>query len=153
AERVEDQVQDRGTYLEVVRAGPLTATGRAQQAFNRRMAAKFQTIAAVPLISPSEAYGSLLFYYHEPNAHGSDKIDLSLAFAHQAALAIENSRLRDEAQQRLIEIERRRRVAEALRDLMMVVNSHHDLNEVLAEVLAQAGRLLGNDAGVVYLRD
>ena len=43
-------------------------------------------------------------------------------------------------------------MAEALRDLLVVVNSNHDLDEILAEVLAQSSRLLGNDASVVYLR-
>ena len=32
------------------------------------------------------------------------------------------------------------------------MNSNHDLDEILEEVLAQSSRLLGNDAGVVYLR-
>jgi hypothetical protein len=67
----------------------------------------------------------------------------------QAALAIENARLRSEAEQRLDGIQQRQRVAEALRDLMAVVNSNHDLDEILAEVLAQSSRLLGNDAGAV----
>src|SRR5439155_25778869 len=39
------------------------------------------------------------------------------------------------------------------RDLLAVVNSKHDLDEILAEVLAQSSRLLGNDASAVYLRD
>src|SRR3982751_943623 len=70
----------------------------------------------------------------------------------QDALAIENARLRAQADQRLDEIVRRQRVAEGLRDLLAVVNSNHDLDEILDEVLAQSNRLLGNDAGVVYLR-
>jgi GAF domain-containing protein len=130
----------------------LSASDPTRQALNQHMAETYRTIAAVPLVARAEAYGAVLLYYRAPDAHGPDKVNLSLAFAHQAALAIENSRLRAEAERRLVEIERRRRVAEALRDLMAVVNSHQDLDEVLAEVLAQSNRLLGNDAGVVYLR-
>ena len=51
------------------------------------------------------------------------------------------------------EIERRQRVAEALRDLMAVVNSNHDLDEILAKVLAQSSRLLGNDASALCHRN
>src|SRR5215471_2955019 len=69
------------------------------------------------------------------------------------ALVRENARLRSEAEQRVLDIERRQRVAEALRDLLAIVNSGHRLDEILAEVLAQSSRLLGNDAAVVYLRD
>src|SRR5207245_7681954 len=68
-------------------------------------------------------------------------------------LAIENSELRAESKQRLVELEGRRRVAEGLRDLLTVVNSNHDLDEILAEVMAQSSRLLGNDASIVYLRE
>jgi len=153
AERIEDQVEDRGAFLEVMRAGPLSAGDPAQQDLNRRMARSFRTIAAVPLIARGEAYGSLLLYYRDPRAHGADKVDLSLAFAQQAALAIENARLRAEAEERLVEIERRRRVAEGLRDLVAIVNSNQDLDEILAEVLLQSSRILANHASVVYLRD
>src|SRR5262249_36903797 len=52
-----------------------------------------------------------------------------------------------------METERRQRVAEGLLDLMVVVNSSNDLEEILLEVLAQSTQLLGNDASVVYLRD
>jgi GAF domain-containing protein len=153
---IDEQLDDRGGYLEVARPGP----GSAQDDFdtkrrehNRRLAATYPTIAAVPLVARDEAYGSLVLYYRAAHAYGDDQVDLSLAFAQQAALAIENARLRVEAEQRLHEIERRQRVAEALRDLLEVVNSNHDLDEILAEVLAQSSRLLGNDASAVYLRD
>ncbi|HEY2594136.1 MAG TPA: GAF domain-containing protein, partial [Chloroflexota bacterium] len=67
------------------------------------------------------------------------------------ALARENARLRREAEQRVLEIERRQRVAEGLRDLLAIVNSGHTLDEILVAVLEQSSRLLGNDAGIVYL--
>ena len=49
--------------------------------------------------------------------------------------------------------ERHRLVAEGLRDLLTVVNSGRNLDEILDEILAQAGRLLDSDAGAVYLLD
>ena len=149
---VDEQVDDRGTYLEVMRPGPGSALPE-HRAHNRRVAAAYPTIASVPLLARATAYGALVLYYRVPHAYGAEQVDLSQAFAQQAALAIENARLRSEAEQRLSEIKRRQQVAEALRDLMAVVNSNHDLDEILAEVLAQSSRLLGNDGGAVYLRD
>jgi PAS domain S-box-containing protein len=49
------------------------------------------------------------------------------------------------------EIERRRKVAEGLRDLLATINSTRSLEEIFAEVLAQAGRLLGSNGGAMYL--
>jgi GAF domain-containing protein len=147
---VDEQVEDRGTFLEVVRPGPGSARPE-DRAHNTRVAVAYPTIASVPLVARDEVYGALVLYYRVPHAYGAEQVDLSLAFAQQAALAIENARLRSEAEQRLNEIERRQQVAEALRDLMTVVNSNHDLDEILTEVLAQSNRLLGNDASAVYL--
>jgi GAF domain-containing protein len=149
---VDEQVEDLGSYLEVRRPGPQSHDA-AQRKHNQRLALIYLTIAAVPLVARDEVYGALVLYYNAPHAYGAEQLDLSEAFAQQAALAIENSRLRAEAEQRLNEIERRQRVAEALRDLLAVVNSNHDLDEILAEVLAQSSRLLGNDGSAVYLRD
>src|SRR5207237_6099371 len=69
------------------------------------------------------------------------------------ALAIEHARLHTEAGQRVRENERRRRVAEGMRDLLAVVNSSRSLDEILDGVLAQAADLLGSDAGSVLLLD
>ena len=48
------------------------------------------------------------------------------------------------------EIERRRQVAESLRDVLGVLNSSQGLEQILASIVAQAGRLLGTDAGAIY---
>jgi GAF domain-containing protein len=149
---VDAQLVDRGSYLEVLRPGP-QSTDPSQRERNQRLAASYRTIAAVPLAASEETYGSLVLYYHAANAYTPEYVDLSVALAQHAALAIENANLRSQAQQRLIEIVRRQRVAEALRDLLAVVNSNHNLDEILSEVLSQSSRLLGNDAGVVYLLD
>ena len=82
-----------------------------------------------------------------------EEVDLARAFAEQAALAIENARLHAEVEQRMRENERRRRVAEGMRDLLASVNSTRSLDEVLDLVLAQATDLLGSDAGSVLLLD
>jgi PAS domain S-box-containing protein len=53
-------------------------------------------------------------------------------------------------EERTIEIERRRQVAEGLRDIVTILNSNRPLDEILEVIVAQACRLLGTDAGAVY---
>jgi len=150
---IDAQCEDRGTYLEVTRPGPTTVDDAEQQARNRQLAGVYQTIIAVPLVAHDETYGALELFYAAQRAVSDEHIDLSMAFAQQGALAIENARLRSEAEQRLADISRRQHVAEGLRDLLAVINSNHTIDEILAEVLTQSSRLLGNDAGAVYLRE
>jgi GAF domain-containing protein len=113
----------------------------------------YRTMVAVPIVANGELFGALELYYRAENACDAGQRELSETFAQHAALAIENARLRLQSHQGLTEFERRQRVAEALRDLLALVNSNHDLDEILAEVLAQSSRLLGNDASVIYLCD
>jgi len=150
---VDEQLEDRGSFLAVVRPGPASATDPALQERNRRIAAAYHTLVALPLAARDETYGTLVLYFETDPSLDDDQVYLGLAFAQQAALAIENATLRSQGDQRLGEIVRRQRVAEGLRDLLAVVNSNHDLDEIFSEVLAQATRLLGNHAGAVYLRD
>jgi PAS domain S-box-containing protein len=53
-------------------------------------------------------------------------------------------------EERTHEIERRRQVAEGLRDILTILNSNRPLDEILDSIIAQACRLLGTDAGAVY---
>jgi PAS domain S-box-containing protein len=53
-------------------------------------------------------------------------------------------------EERTQEIERRRQVAESLRDIMTILNSNRPLSEILDSIVAQACRLLGTDAGAMY---
>jgi len=50
----------------------------------------------------------MLLYYAEPRVFFEDEVELAVAFADQAALAIENSRLRDQIQQAAVSAERGR---------------------------------------------
>ena len=58
--------------------------------------------------------------------------------------------LEQRVQERTREIERRRQVAEGLRDILAVLNSNRSLNEILDYILGQACRLLGAEAVAVY---
>ncbi len=53
-------------------------------------------------------------------------------------------------EERTREIERRRQVAEGLRDILRVLNSDRSRAEILDYILTQASHLLGSNAGVIY---
>ena len=68
----------------------------------------YRTCLAVPIVAKDEVYGGMLLYYTEPRGFSEDEIELAVAFADQAALAIENSRLRDQVEQSATVAERDR---------------------------------------------
>jgi PAS domain S-box-containing protein len=72
-------------------------------------------LLAVPLIVKSEVYGSLVLYYSDPRTISDEEGHLAVAFADQAALAIENARLRDQVTEAAI-LEERARLARELHD-------------------------------------
>ena len=63
---------------------------------------------AVPIITKSEVYGGMLLYYSEPRALSEEEIQLAISFCDQAALAIENARLRERVEQTAATAERER---------------------------------------------
>jgi two-component system nitrate/nitrite sensor histidine kinase NarX len=58
--------------------------------------------------------------------------------------------LEQHVEERTREIERRRQVAEGLRDILAVLNSNRSLDDVLDFILDQASRLLGAEAVAIY---
>lgn len=68
----------------------------------------FRAFLAVPLEVRNEIYGSIAFYFRHPREFQPEEIELAESFADQAALAIENARLRDQVQENAITSERNR---------------------------------------------
>jgi signal transduction histidine kinase len=153
AETVDEQVVRRGPWLEVVRPGPISTMDPTQRGRNRQVARRFRSILAVPLATSRESFGTLALYYTAPQSPTSNGIHLLSAFAAHAALAIENARLHQQAAQRLAEIDRRRQVAEGMRELVAVLNSSRSTDDILDFAMAQAGKLLGAAACALYVVD
>ncbi len=63
---------------------------------------------AIPLVVRDEVYGRLTFYYARARTFSQEDIDQAMLFGDQAALAIENARLRDNAEQMAVVAERNR---------------------------------------------
>ncbi len=104
----------------------------------------------VPLIVKDRLLGMLALDHNEPRYYTPEQAELVQAFAAQAATAVENARLYEAEQERLEESERRRQVAEGLRDVLAVLNTDRPLTEVLTTIVGQACRLLRSQAGAVY---
>jgi GAF domain-containing protein len=65
---------------------------------------------AVPLMVKDEVYGGIVLYYTQAREFSEEEIGLAVSFADQVALAIENARLFDQAEQAAI-LEERQRLA------------------------------------------
>jgi signal transduction histidine kinase/ligand-binding sensor domain-containing protein len=63
---------------------------------------------------------------------------------------IQNERLEQQVNERTAEIERRREVAEGLREIINILNSNSPLDEILSFIIDQTVRLLGSDAVAIY---
>ena len=75
----------------------------------------YQAWMAVPLTVKGEVYGAILMYFNEPKTFSEEEINLAQMFSDQVALAIENTRLRMQAEQAAV-IAERNRLARELHD-------------------------------------
>jgi signal transduction histidine kinase len=76
---------------------------------------KYHALLAVPLVIKNEVYGGIVLYYNQAREFSPEDIGLAVSFADQVALAIENARLFDQAEQAAI-LEERQRLARELHD-------------------------------------
>ncbi len=91
----------------------------------------YRAVLAVPLIIKDELYGTITLYYREPRTFSAEEIGLAVAFGDQAALALENARLRAQAAELAAAAERNR----LARDLHDSVTQMLFTASVIAEVL------------------
>ncbi|NTV90644.1 MAG: GAF domain-containing sensor histidine kinase [Clostridiales bacterium] len=67
-----------------------------------------RTMLALPLISKDHVYGGIVLYFLEPRSFDKDELELAVAYADQAALAIANATLRAQAEEMAVAAERNR---------------------------------------------
>jgi len=114
----------------------------------RRLAGLYSALFSVPIIVQNEPHGAITFYYCEPHSFSEEEFSLALSVADQAALALENARLREQAGQAAA-MEERERLARELHDSVT-----QSLYSVTMYTEA-AARLMpaGHEAAAVHLRD
>lgn len=104
---------------------------------------KYAGSFSAPLFIQGKVYGGMVFYYTDPQEFHQEQIQLGLTFAEQVAVAIENARLFQEAEQR-------RMAAESLGRIVTVINSDQSVDQILATIVQIASQLLGANACVLH---
>jgi signal transduction histidine kinase len=98
------------------------------------MSKYFRSELSVPLIIKQEVVGTLNLYYANPREFTQDEIDLAVSFCDQTALAMENARLRERAQEDAIAAERNRIARELHDSVTQTIFSASLIAEVLPTV-------------------
>lgn len=119
---------------------PLLAAGLAATA------RYYHSLLKTPLFIRGQIFGAITFHFSQPRKFSDDDIQLARMLSDQTALAIENARLFEVA-------ERRRRVAESLREILSILNTERPLDEVLNVIVTQAQQLLGAKAVAIHRLD
>ncbi len=114
-------------------------TARAGGEFRRRA----QDVRKDGTVFDVEVYGRAFTYHGKPAL---------LSVVHDVSEQVQAFQLLEErVAERTREIERRRVVAEGMRELVAVVNSQRSLDDILAYLVSQASRLLESPASAIYL--
>jgi signal transduction histidine kinase len=99
-------------------------------------------LLVVPLMVKDDIYGALALYYRQPHEFTREETELAVAFGDQAALAIENARLRTQAEQMAVAAERNR----LARDLHDAVTQTLFSTSLIADVLPRLWERDRNEA-------
>ncbi len=107
------------------------------------------SLVGVPLLAKGKLVGGLVISTRTPRALTQEESSLISSIGQQVGLAVENARLYKAEQDRHAEAERRRRVAECLRETLAVLNSKQSLADTLSFIVTQACRVLDSDAAAI----
>jgi PAS domain S-box-containing protein len=102
-----------------------------QQKLLANLFTRYHSILAVPLIVKNEVYGGIALYYPERREFSQEDVELASIFSDHAALAIENARLRGQAEETAAAAERSR----LARELHDAVTQTLFSASIIAEVL------------------
>jgi signal transduction histidine kinase len=106
------------------------------------MVSHYRTAFALPLIVRDEIYGGITLYYEQGRQFTTEDGQLAGMFAHQAALAIENARLREQIERAAVAAERNR----IARDLHDSVTQTLFSASLIADVLPRLGERNNGEA-------
>lgn len=101
-----------------------------------------KSILFVPLVSGRRTIGVISVADKINGELGFEDEQLLKMFANSAIIALDNARLYKEEHDRREEAERRRKIAEALRDILRMLNTKTDLPELLNYIADQSRELL-----------
>ena len=94
--------------------------------------------------------GELVLVHQKPGFFDQVEDNYVQIFSGLAAIALENARLYQLEQERHHESERRRKVAEGLRDILKALNSNQNLEDLLQFIVDQAHFMMDADLSIRY---
>ncbi|TMK25854.1 MAG: GAF domain-containing protein, partial [Actinobacteria bacterium] len=106
----------------------------------------YRAVLSVPLLLGDRVLGALVTYRDDVGPFSDRQVELMQAFAHQAALALENSRLYEES-------ERRRHESEVFAEVAQAITSSLDIDTVLRRITDSAKELVGSDLAMIGFRE
>ncbi|HEY8438845.1 MAG TPA: GAF domain-containing protein, partial [Candidatus Limnocylindrales bacterium] len=111
------------------------------------------SLIVTPMIAEEALLGVLQIGSPVVGAFGPEQVALAEALAHQAAIAIRNSRLVAALERSAEEIQRRAHAEQELREIAMTITAIRDPGELLQQVADAARRLLGGERSQLDLTD
>jgi signal transduction histidine kinase len=99
--------------------------------WRRVTGALYRAWLAVPLVVKDQVYGSLAFYFTQPQKFEAERVELATNFANQTSLALENAQLHAQAEETAILAERNR----LARELHDAITQTLFSTSLIAEVL------------------
>jgi len=135
-------ISDASRYFEELVNGSETVLEPQQVAFLTHMVNRYGAMLAVPLLVKDKIYGTISLYYHKPREFSDEEIGLATAVADQAALAIENARLRTQVEEAAVASERHR----LARDLHDAVSQTLFSASLIAETLPRVWKRYPDEA-------
>jgi len=113
----------------------------------------YRSFVAVPMRQGDQRIGLIAIYGTEAKPFADKQVRLLQTFAAQAVIAIENSRLLKELEDRTHALGRSVEQLTALGEVGRAVSSTLDLETVLTTIVSRAVQLSGLDGGVVFEYD
>jgi signal transduction histidine kinase len=110
------------------------------------MAEGLRRMIGVPLAAKRKLVGGFVLNSRHDRTLSPEEESLLIAVGRQVGLAIENARLLEREKIGRADADRRREVAEGLREMLSVLNTNRPLQETLNFIVSQACRLIGSDA-------
>ncbi len=117
------------------------------------LAEGLKLVIGVPVTAKGRVLGGLVVSTKAPRSLAPEECSLLMAIGRQIGLAAENARLFELERAKQLEAERRRTVAEGLREILAVLNSNRPLQETLDSIIGQTCRVTGSDAASLLQKE
>ncbi|HYX12563.1 MAG TPA: GAF domain-containing protein, partial [Candidatus Acidoferrum sp.] len=112
-----------------------------------------RSLVITPLIAEDDLLGVLQVGSGEIDAFGPDQVGLAEALAHQAAIAIHNSRLIQALERSSEEISRRADAERSVREIAANISALRDVDAILQQTVDEARRLLVSKSARIDMLD